>query len=75
MKGNVYIKGNLHLDCYANIIELKKDGLIFHAGKDVFFHDKKDINNIIFGEDDVLIEDIFEKFDVKDIIAFSDLKE
>lgn len=75
MKGNVYIKGNLHLDCYANIIQLKEEGIVFHAGKDVFFHDKYDINNIVCGEDDVLIEDIFEKFDVKDIVAFSDLKE
>lgn len=67
---NVYIKGNLHLNAEMTTKHLKKDGLVFHVSEDVIFHEKDD--DFTCGPDDTFIENIFEKFNVKDIIAFSD---
>ena len=71
MRGNIYIKGDLHVTSESNPTEpeLKPEGVVFHVRGDVHFHDITD--EVVYSEDDVFIEDIFKKFSVKDIIACS----
>jgi len=69
MRGNIYIKGDLHLDVPMDASFLKSEGLTFHVRGDIFFHPKDD--DFIFGEDDVCIEDIFDKLNVVDFITYS----
>lgn len=68
MEGNIYIKGNLYTNHPLDGRQLMDDGLTFHVHKDVVFYTNKD--DVKLDEDDVYIEDIFDKFDIKDIIAF-----
>ena len=69
MTGNILIKGNLYLteDCIP--LKLSKDGIVIHVKEDVYF--LSDINTIEMKEDDVFIEDVYNKLQPKDIIAFS----
>ena len=71
MEENIFIKGNLHVtsEKYPSEPELKPTGVVFHVKEDVFFHHKDD--DFIYPQSDTFIEDIFNKYDVKDIIAFS----
>jgi hypothetical protein len=69
MEGNIFIKGNLYLTDDMNPSLLSKNGLMVHVRKDVFFLCNYD--KIELADDDVFIENIFEKMAVKDIIAFS----
>jgi hypothetical protein len=68
MKGNIYIKGNLYLTDDMNHTLLKENGLVFHVKGDVYFLSD---DKIKLTENDVFINGIFEKFNVRDIIAFS----
>ncbi len=70
MEGNILVKGNLYLTEGSNAF-LKKSGLTVHARKDVILVSKRD--KITLGGDDVFIEDLFEKLNVKDVVAFSKL--
>ena len=68
MEKEIFIKGNLHIyDALWN--DFKSEGVIIHVEKDVFIHKKED--DFIYPQSDTFIEDIFNKYDVKDIIAFS----
>ena len=71
MRGNIYIKGDLHVtsDKLITEPELKPEGVVFHVRGDVYFHDIAD--EVVYSENDVFIEDIFNIFNVKDIIAYS----
>lgn len=71
MRGNIYIKGDLHVtsDKVVTEPELKPEGIVFHVRGDVHFHQIND--EVVYSEDDVFIEDIFNQFSVKDIIACS----
>lgn len=73
MSGNIYIKGKLHIFLENDKADLKKNGITIHVRDDVFFHIDGDKPDIVLNEDDVVIENIFNKIDVKDIFAFSTL--
>jgi hypothetical protein len=67
MKGNIFIKGNLYVTDDMNHTLLKENGLVFHVKGDVIFL----ADSTKLEKDDVFIDGIFEKFNVRDIIAFS----
>ena len=69
MEGKMFVKGNLYLteDMIPSL--LKKTGIEVHVRKDVIFLSQKE--NIKLEADDVFIEDLLRKLDVKDVIAFS----
>lgn len=73
MMGNIYIKGNLYTNHPMDARQLMDDGIVIRVRKDVVFYaaEEKDIKLL---EDDVYIEDIFSKFNIKDIIAFDNKK-
>jgi len=62
------IKGNLHI--YDVLLEqFKPDGIEVHVEGDVFFHQKED--DFIYPSSDKFIDNIFDKYNIKDIIAYS----
>jgi len=69
MEGNIIIRGNLYLGDDMIPSFLKKSGIVVHVKKEVYFLSKYE--EIKLEADDVFIEDILTKLDVKDIIAFS----
>lgn len=65
---DLLIKGNLHIyDALWN--SFKPDGILIHVEKDVFIHRKE--ADFIYPQTDMFIEDVFEKYNVRDIIAYS----
>ena len=72
MKGNIFIKGNLYVTDNMNGTLLKENGLVFHVKGDVIFSSEHD--KVKLEKNDVFINGIFEKFSVRDIIAFSTLE-
>lgn len=69
MIGNLYIKGNLYLTDDINPSLLKKDGLVVHVAKDVIF--KTNIIKMTLSDDDVFIDNLFDKLDIQGVIAYS----
>jgi len=68
MEKEILVKGNLHIyDALWN--QFKPEGTTIHVEGDVFIHQKED--DFIYPATDTFIEDVFEKYDVKDIIAYS----
>ena len=64
----ILINGNLHI--YDVLLEqFKPEGVIIHVEGDVFIHQKED--DFIYPATDTFIENVFKKYDVKDIIAYS----
>lgn len=69
MRGSISIKGNLFTNDSMDSSLLKEEGITINVREDVFFYVKK--GDLTLGPDDVYIEDLFSKLDIKDIIAFS----
>ena len=69
MSGSISIKGNLFTNDSMDSSLLKEEGITINVREDVFFYVKK--GDLTLGPDDVYIEDLFSKLDIKDIIAFS----
>ena len=68
MEENILVKGNLHIyDVLLN--QFKPEGTTIHVEGDVFIHRKED--DFIYPSSDKFIENIFDKYDIKDIIAYS----
>jgi len=67
---DLFIKGNLHIPA-GNLWHspLYDDGITIYVKGDVFFHTIDD--DFIFSKDDMCIENAFEKYHIKDIIAYS----
>ena len=71
---DLFIKGNLHLPNDKNEFlfladQLTDSGITIHVKGDVYFHNMDD--DFIFSKDDRCIENIFTKYKIKDIIAYS----
>jgi hypothetical protein len=64
----ILINGNLHI-YDALWTDFKPKGIIIHVKGDVFVHQKED--DFIYPKTDTFIENLFEKYDVKDIILYS----
>ena len=65
---DILINGNLHIyDVLLN--QFKPEGTTIHVEGDVFIHQKED--DFIYPKTDTFIENLFEKYDVMDIIAYS----
>lgn len=65
MDKEIHIKGNLYTSSPMDASLLKKEGVEFIVSGDAFFKIKED--EIVLGEDDMFVEDIFKEYDVKDI--------
>ena len=68
MEGNIYIKGNLYTNHPMDNRQLMSDGITIHVQEDAVFSIYRENCNL--KEDDVFIDDLFNKFNIKDIIAF-----
>jgi len=68
MEKEILIDGNLHI-YDALWSQFKPEGTTIHVEEDVFIHRNED--DFIYPATDTFIEDVFEKYDVKDIIAYS----
>jgi len=65
---DLLITGNLHI--YDILLtDFNPKGIEVHVEGDVFLHQKED--DFTYPESDRFIENIFDKYDVKDIIAYS----
>ena len=69
MTGNILIKGNLYLNDDYVPSKLSENGITIHVKEDVYFF--INIKEIELKDDDVFIEEIFDKLKIKDIIAYS----
>ena len=68
MEKELLVSGNLHIyDALWN--DFKPEGTTIHVEGDVFIHRKED--DFIYPKTDRFIENLFEEYDVKDIIAYS----
>lgn len=68
MEKEILIKGNLHI--YDVLLtDFNPDGIEVHVEGDVFFHQKED--DFVYPSSDKFIENIFDKYDIKDIICYS----
>ena len=61
----ILISGNLHI-YNALWTDFKADGVVVHVEGDVFVHQEDD--DFTYPKTDTFIENLFEKYDVKDII-------
>lgn len=68
MEGNIYIKDNLYTNHPMDSRQLMSDGITIHVHEDAIFSIYRENCNL--KEDDVFIDDLFNKFEIKDIIAF-----
>jgi len=67
----MFIKGNLHLTGRdVPFTELHEDGITVYVKEDVFIHPEDD-DNFMYSQKDVCIENIFDKYKIRDIIAYS----
>ena len=67
---DMFVHGNLHLvGRDVPFTELHDDGIMIHVKGDVFFHTIDD--DFIFSKEDVCIENVFDKYKIRDIIAYS----
>ena len=64
----ILVNGNLHI-YDALWSDFKPEGIIVHVEGDLFVHRKED--DFIYPTTDRFIENLFEEYDVKDIIAYS----
>ena len=64
----ILVNGNLHI-YDALWSDFKPEGIIVHVEKELFVHRKED--DFIYPTTDRFIENLFEEYDVKDIIAYS----
>ncbi len=68
MKKEILIDGNLHIyDVLWS--QLKPEGVVVHVEEDLFIHRKED--DFIYPATDTFMENLFEDYDVKDIITYS----
>ena len=68
MEKEILVNGNLHIyDVLLN--QFKPEGTTIHVEGDVFIHQKED--DFIYPSSDKFIENIFDKYDIKNIIAYS----
>jgi len=64
----ILITGNLHIyDVPWSVF--KSQGIIVHVEGDVIIHRKED--DFVYPKTDTFIDNLFDKYDVKDIIAYS----
>jgi hypothetical protein len=72
MKGDIYIYGNLYTNHPMDDRQLVSSGVTIHVKEDAFFYVKED--DFELNENDVFIDDLFDRFDVENIIAFDNIK-
>ena len=68
MEKEILVKGNLHI-YDALWSQFKEEGVIIHVEGDVFIHRKED--DFTYPASDKFMENLFEEYDVVDIIAYS----
>lgn len=68
---DIFVYGDLHLagGCDIPLSELHKDGITIYVKGDVYFHSIDD--EFIYKKEDMCIENAFEKYPIRDIIAYS----
>ena len=73
MTGRIFIRGNLYItdDLYTS--ELHENGIAIHVRKDVIFKCNYEDIKSKMDDDDVFIEGLFDKFRIRDVIAYSPL--